>query len=119
MSAEQLIMMVCYSDKYIRQYKVEIYLEYHMQCLSRRPNWDSPPPPPPPASGCVPRGTKGGEAHTHAGEGVGGPTNSDDWRKSLVLCLLCMCPIASMVKKRCHYYLKTDRLVPMVPRSCH
>jgi hypothetical protein len=61
MSAEQLIMMVCYSDKYIRQYKVEIYLEYHMQCLSRRPNWDSPPPPPPSCKRvCPPRNQRGG-----------------------------------------------------------
>jgi hypothetical protein len=37
------------------------------------------PPPPPPAPG--------GGAHSQMGEGVG--PNSDDWRKSLELCLFC------------------------------
>jgi hypothetical protein len=40
---------------------------------------------PPPSR--VPPGTKGGTLSA-AGEGEGGP-NSDDWRKSLALCLLC------------------------------
>jgi hypothetical protein len=37
---------------------------------------------------CPPPGTKGGEAHSPAGEVAGSP-NSDDLRKSLALCLLC------------------------------
>jgi hypothetical protein len=47
------------------------------------------PPPLPPASE-PPPGTKGGVgAHTHLQvRGWGSPT-SDDWRKSLELCLLC------------------------------
>jgi hypothetical protein len=47
------------------------------QCMSPRPNRDPPTSSP-----------KRGGAHSPGGEGVGGP-NSDDWRKSLALCLLC------------------------------
>jgi hypothetical protein len=53
------------------------YIPRVPQCLSPRPNWD-----PHPLSRklvCPPR----------AGEGVGSP-NSDDWRKILALCLLCV-----------------------------
>ncbi len=59
------------------------------QCLSPRPNWDpstpSPPiqcsnPPPPPRE-------KRGMGHTRLRVRGGGGPNSDDWRKSLVLCL--------------------------------
>ncbi len=55
---------------------VHTYLEYHNVCLLVRIG--TPPFPPPLAS--VSRG------------GGGGP-NSDDWRKSLALCLLCAFPI--------------------------
>jgi hypothetical protein len=71
---------------------------------SSRRNWDSPtlslksecaPPP----------GTKGGGGveHSPAGEGLGrgaGGPNSDDWRKSLALCLLC--ETDSLVRKSKH-----------------
>jgi hypothetical protein len=68
-------------------HKVHIYLEYIPQCVSPRWNWDSPTPSA--ASKCdLPPGTKGGEAHSPAGEVVGSP-NSDDLRKILALCLLC------------------------------
>jgi hypothetical protein len=50
------------------------------------------PPTPPLASECVPplciQKVGGGEQHSLAGEGVGGP-NSDDWIESLTLCTLC------------------------------
>ncbi len=46
------------------------YIPREPQCLSPRPNWDSPPP----LLQAIWRG--------------GGP-NSDDWRKGLALCLLC------------------------------
>jgi hypothetical protein len=58
------------------------------QCMSPRRNWDSPTPSL--ASECAPPPqAKGGRAHSPAGEGWGSP-NSDDWRKSLSLCLLCV-----------------------------
>jgi hypothetical protein len=58
---------------------------------SPRWNWDSPNPSL--ASECAlpPRTKWGGGAHSPAGEGLGGGgggPNSDDWRKSLALCLL-------------------------------
>jgi hypothetical protein len=66
------------------------YIPIPVTCLSPCPNWDPPPPllqasafPPP-----LPPGTKGRGTHSPTVEGLGGP-NSDDWRKSLSLCLLC------------------------------
>ncbi len=56
------------------------------QYMSPRRNWNSPTPLA--ASECtLPPGPKGGEAHSPAAKGVGNP-NSNDWRKSLALCLL-------------------------------
>jgi len=64
--------------------KVHIYLEYHsISALVRIGT-----PTPSPASECVPPPRVG--THSSAGECVGGP-NSDDWRKSLLLCLPCEC----------------------------
>ncbi len=55
------------------------------QCMSPRRNWDSPNPSL--ASECAPPPRpKGERAHSPAAEVVG---ESDDWRKSLALCLLC------------------------------
>ncbi len=54
--------------------------------MSPRRNWDSPTPSL--ASECAPPpGSRGGHARLRVG-GWGSP-NSDDWRKSLALCLLC------------------------------
>ena len=60
------------------------------QCLFPRWSWDPPPPlpqasvyPPPP------RNQRGGHSPAGDGRGGGGP-NSDDWRKSLALCLPCV-----------------------------
>ncbi len=64
-------------------HKVHICLEYYVP----RQNWTSPPPFPQ-ASVYLQPGTKGGGGHSPAGKGVGGPI-TDDWRKSLALCLLC------------------------------
>jgi hypothetical protein len=62
------------------------YLPRVPQCLSPRPNWDLPPPR---KRVCPSPGTKGGGvAHSPAVRGWEGP-NSDNWRKSLALLLLC------------------------------
>jgi hypothetical protein len=52
------------------------------------------PHPPPLPSACVSPplfGTKGGGGGQHSNAGEGGGANSDDWRESLALCLLCLC----------------------------
>jgi hypothetical protein len=49
------------------------------QCMSPRPNRDPPPTSSP---------KRGWGTHSPGDEGVGDP-NTDDWRKRLVLCLLC------------------------------
>ncbi len=59
------------------------------QCLSPRWNWDSPTPSP--ASKCAPPESRGGGGYLHTRlrvRGWGSP-NTDDWRESLLLCLLC------------------------------
>jgi hypothetical protein len=66
-----------------------LYPEYHSVCPLVR---IGTPPPPSPASECVPPGTNGRE-HTRLRVRGGGP-NSDDWRKSLALCLLCVGSLA-------------------------
>jgi hypothetical protein len=72
------------------RHKVHIYLEYHSFC----PSLELGPPPPSTASECdSPRAQIGGgggyTVHTcQRVRGLGSP-NSDDWRESLVLCLLC------------------------------
>jgi hypothetical protein len=71
------------STKYIytRTYRVS-------ECLFPRPNCDPHAPLHPQASG-FPPGTKGRGGHTRLRVTGGGGPNSDDWRKSLSLCLLC------------------------------
>ncbi len=61
------------------------YISRVPQCLYPRPKWD--PLALPQANVCLPSHQRRG-ANSPAGEGVGGP-NSDDWRKSQVVCLLC------------------------------
>ncbi len=64
-----------------------LYREYQSVCSFVRIG--SAHPHLPPASVCpLPRGTKGEGQHSLAGEEAGG-ANSDDWRESLALCLLC------------------------------
>ncbi len=59
------------------------------QYMSPRRNWDSPTPYL--ASACAPpTGTKEGGGHTRLRVRGWGSPNSDDWRKSLELCLLCV-----------------------------
>ncbi len=65
-------------------HKVRIYKEYHSVC----PLVEIGTLPPPLSPASVPPVPKDGGAHSPAGEGWGSP-NSDDWRKSLALCLLC------------------------------
>jgi hypothetical protein len=57
------------------------------QCMSPRQNWDSPNPSL--ASECGPPPRTGGGGHTRLRVRGWGSHNSDDWRKSLTLCLLC------------------------------
>ncbi len=70
--------------------KVHIYVEYHIACPLVRTGTPHPispecaPPPPEP---------KGEGTHSPACQGMGGGgPNSDGWRKSVVLCLLCDIP---------------------------
>jgi hypothetical protein len=60
------------------------YIPRVLQCLFPRPN---SPPPLPQASVSLPRNQKG--RHTRLRVRGWGSPNSDDWRKSLALCLLC------------------------------
>ncbi len=64
-------------------------MDYSIHRVPVRRNW-VPPPPFPEASVCPPWTQRGGEVgqHSLAGEGMGG-LNSDDWTKSLSLCILC------------------------------
>jgi hypothetical protein len=74
------------------QSTLSIFIEYHSVCPLRR-NWDSPTPflanecasPPP-----EPKSKRGGHTRLRV-RGWGSP-NSDDWRKGLALCLLCINP---------------------------
>ncbi len=60
------------------------------QCLFLRPNC-LPPPPLPPANVSLPPPLETNGGATLAGEGRegAGEANSDDWRESLALCILC------------------------------
>ena len=73
------LMLLSLSIRFFFQ-KVRIHKEYHTTVYV--PSLYLEPPPP--------RNQRegGGQAHSPAGEGWGSP-NSDDWRKSLALCLLC------------------------------
>jgi hypothetical protein len=55
-----------------------------------------PHTPSPQASVSSPLGSKGGEQHSLAGEGLGGH-NSDDWTESLTLCILYDCRLVAIV----------------------
>ncbi len=55
--------------------------------MSPRWNWDSPTPSL--ASECAPSPRTKGKGHTRQGVRGSGSPNSDDWRKSFALCLLC------------------------------
>jgi hypothetical protein len=55
--------------------------------MSPRRIWDSPNPSL--ASECAPPPEPGGGGHTRLRVRGWGSPNSDNWRKSLVLCLLC------------------------------
>ncbi len=67
-------------------HKVRIYKEYHCECplvgIGTLPNPLSP------TSVHLPT-EPGGRGHTRRGVRGWGSPNSDDWRKSLALCLLC------------------------------
>jgi hypothetical protein len=90
-----------------------LYIDRAPQCMSLRRSWDSPSPSP--ASECAPPPFGPGGGTLACGRGVGwvprcalpppdqrvgghtrlrlkgwGRPNSDDWRKSLALCLLCV-----------------------------
>ncbi len=62
------------------------YIPRVPQCMSPRRNWDSPTPSPA-SKGASPPNQGGGHIRLRV-RGWGSP-NSDDWNKSLALCLLC------------------------------
>jgi hypothetical protein len=71
---------------YLHTHSTHIYRA--PQCMSPRQNWDSPSPSP--ASECaLPPVPKGGGGHTRPRLRGWASPNSDDWRKSFALCLLC------------------------------
>ncbi len=88
--------------------KKYLYIQSTAQCMSPRRNWGSPNPSP--ASECAPppqpKG-KGG-AQSPAGGGWGSP-NSDDWRKSLALCLLCGYKQAGKDKKKAEQPMNVNK----------
>jgi hypothetical protein len=76
----------------VSEHKVHIYLEYH----SVFPLFQTGAPPPPLPQASVPpppRNQRGGYTDVRM-RGWGG-RNSDDWRKSLALCLLCGAEVTS------------------------
>jgi hypothetical protein len=73
-----------YKNNKLLDHKTHIYLEYHSIC----PLVEIVPPSP--ASECAPpTESKGGDTLACGERGAGSP-NSDDWRESLVICLLCV-----------------------------
>ncbi len=68
------------------------------ECLSLRPNWLPPPRKRlfPPLEQYGGGGASPGK-HSLGGEGAGG-ANSDVWRESLALCILCACNAVQYVK---------------------
>jgi len=90
--------MVCFSVRFIggkwadgsvvSGYKVRIYKEYHSVCSLV--GIGTLPTPLSPASLLLPPEPGGGRGHTRLRVGGWGGPNSDDWRKSLALCLLCV-----------------------------
>jgi hypothetical protein len=107
-----------YTTKYIP------YLEYPgTRCLSPRWNWVPPtslpqasvyhpPPPPPPQGG----------RHAHLRGWDWGSPNSDDWRKSLAICLLCVvnctryCYNADLIQSK--IYAISQEQNPATPLQC-
>ncbi len=80
------------------------------QCMSPRRNWDSPTPlcrkrecPPPPEP-------KGVGDHTRLRARGRGSPNSDDWRKSLALCLLCDCDALNGVLSKVFYSIFSQEM---------
>ncbi len=68
-----------------------VYVKGTTECMSPRRNWDSPNPSL--AGEYAPRSPQNREGgHTRLRVRGWGSPNSDDWRKSLALCLLCDLP---------------------------
>ncbi len=85
----QIIQMMISSFTETVEWNKTFYSTSKYECMSPRWNWDSPTPSL--ASECAPPpGTKRGGGHTRLRVRGWGSPNSDDWRKSLVLCLLCV-----------------------------
>ncbi len=72
---------------HMRNHKVRIFTEYHSVHMSPRRNWETTTPSFSPASVPLPPEPKEG-GHTRLRVRGRGSPNSDDWRKSLALCLL-------------------------------
>ncbi len=93
------------------KHTVLISIEHHSVCPLV--GIGNPPTPIPQASVPYPR-TKGWGAHSPAAEGVWGSPNSDDWRKSLALCLLC--GVKALLKSvSTHLKNATSILDPFLP----
>ncbi len=93
---------------YAHKVLMYIYKEYHSVCPLV--GIGTPPPPLPLTSVSLPLESKGGGAHFPACEGWGSP-DSDDWRKSLALCLLCGYAYRSLSAKRikqCRIFLRNN-----------
>jgi hypothetical protein len=63
----------------------------YLECLSPRPNWDSPPPIPQASGSPPPPRNQRGRGHTRLRVRGRGGHNADDWRKSLYSTLFTLC----------------------------
>ncbi len=111
----QVVLFKCMAP----DHKVLIYIySTTLYSTSPRRNWDCPNPSPA-SEIALPPGPKGGGGHTRRRlRGWGSPI-SDDWRKSLALCLLCTpvcphhfhaCPDPFFSVKMLNFYLIERRL---------
>ncbi len=98
------------------------YIYRAPQCMFPRRNWASPNPSP--ASKCALPPTKRWGGHTRRRLKGWGSPNSDDWRKSLALCLLCAPDNVSSTSVRIHIHLYMHGCPPCIcsdltyPKEC-
>jgi hypothetical protein len=89
----------------------KFYIYRAPQCISSRRNWDSPNPSP--ASEYAPPDQRVGGHTCLRLRGWGSP-NSDDWRKSVALCLL-----SGFITHKCYISIDTINFVNEFPRNKH
>ncbi len=97
-----------YNSLDLPNHKVHIYLEYQSVCPLVRIGTLHPPLPP--ASESLPPEPKEGE-HTRLRVRRWGGPNSDDWRKSLALCLLCVPNCIPHLKEMSNHLKCVTRLI--------